>query len=76
LNGKYKIVAITAHPTDGRKNTNCSGKHNHQNGKIHVKHSTVSKSHTKQLPPHTVYSNKKTTLQLHTSQRSFFFLTM
>jgi hypothetical protein len=35
---------MTLHPTDGRKNINCSGKYNHQNDKIHVKQSTVSKN--------------------------------
>ena len=26
FNGKYEIEVTTAHPTDGRKNINCSGK--------------------------------------------------
>jgi hypothetical protein len=37
-------LVITAHPTDGRKNINCSGKYNHQNDNIHVKQSTVSQN--------------------------------
>jgi hypothetical protein len=41
---------MTAHPTDGRKNINCSGKYNHQNDNIHVKHSTASKNPTEELP--------------------------
>jgi len=41
---------MTAHPTDGKKNKHCSGKYNHQNDKIHVKHSTVSKNDTEELP--------------------------
>jgi hypothetical protein len=61
FNGKYKIVVMTKHPTDGRKNTNSLGKYNHQNDKIHVKHSTVSKNHTEEMTQHTVYSNKNTT---------------
>jgi hypothetical protein len=50
FNGKNKIVVMTAHPTDGRININCSGKYYHQNDKIHVKHSTASKNHTGELP--------------------------
>jgi hypothetical protein len=73
LNGRYEIEVMTAHPIDGRKNINHSGNYNHQNDKVHVIHSTVSKNHTEEVPGRTIYSNKITTLHLHESHKCLLF---